>query len=111
ASVARISFACGTHATAPGIPGATSGDVVTCNILFVLGAFAGWLRTSVGGAGRTTVQQQNAPKPAGLEAHLSTLTNRHTFCFRLVKRASLFDPRSFFANRVSAQYTAPSSSP
>jgi len=53
-------------------------------------------------------QKQNAPGPVGSEAHVSTLTNRHTFCLSLVKRGFLFDLRSFFANRVRSSSFTPS---
>ena len=46
--------------------------------------------------------KQNAPRPAGHEAHVSTLTNRHTFCFRSVKWAFVCDPRAFFCKSRSS---------
>src|SRR5262249_49551044 len=53
----------------------------------------------------SSFEKQNAPRPAGHEAHVSTLTNRHTFCFRSVKRAFVCDPRSFFANRARSSHS------
>src|SRR5262245_58534777 len=45
----------------------------------------------------TLLSSPKSKAPRLPEAQYATLTNRHTFCFRFVKRPFLFDPRSFFA--------------